>query len=438
MPRSRVARSDSPDAANGARILVVDDAPDTLELLQRNLVSRGYVVHTATGAADALALLESMPVDLVVTDMRMPGLSGMDLIRRVRARHPGIEIVVITGYATVEGAVEALQSGAWDYLAKPFTDEELFLAVRRVLARRPAERPVPGAALTEFHGLLGRSRGMTNLFEALTAAAPAESVLLRGEPGSGRESAARALHVCSGRHGPFLRVSLDARSLAPPGRPAADPLAAIAASCAGGTLYLADLDGAGEATRHNVAALLGDARPGRRGRERARLVASVAGDAAAHEGRDGSLAGLLRGFRATVTIPPLRERGEDVVLLARRFLAEAAADAGVATRGLTETAELALRAWPWPGNVRELRELMLRLSRAACPDPVEAGELPAAVAGALGRGPAADLTLETAEREHITRVLRECGGNKSRAAQALGIDRKTLRDKLRGTEAAGG
>lgn len=435
MPRSRSARPGPPAAPIAARILVVDDAPDTLELLQRNLASQGCAVHTASGAADALALLESLPVDLVVTDVRMPGLSGLDLIRRVRARHPGVELIVITGYATVEGAVESLQLGACDYLAKPFTDEELFHAVRRVLARRPSERTPAAGALTEFHGLLGRSRGMTAVFEALAAAAHEDPVLLCGEPGSGREAAARALHACSGRSGPFLRVSLDARALVPPGRTAAEALVAIAGSCAGGTLYLSAVDGASEAVRRGVAALLAAGRSDRRGH--ARVVASAAEGPALLARCGGGLAELAGRFRATVTIPPLRERGEDVVLLARRFLADAAADAGAPARGLTETAELALRAHAWPGNVRELHDLAVRL---ACPErtgPVEAVELPATVTGALGRAADADLTLEAAEREHIARVLRECGGNKSRAAQVLGIDRKTLREKLRGAEPAG-
>lgn len=437
MPRSRSGRPGAAPAPISAQILVVDDAPDTLELLRRNLVSQGCVVHTASGAADALALVETVPVDLVVTDVRMPGLSGLDLIQQVRARHPGVELIVITGYATVEGAVEALQLGACDYLAKPFTAEELFQAVRRVLARRAPDRVPVAAALTEFHGLLGRSRGMLALFGELTAAADEGAVLLCGESGSGRESAARALHACSGRPGPFLRASLDARTLVPSGREASEVLAGLAASCAGGTLYLSALDGAGEAVRRGAAALLAAGRPGRRGRERVGVVASVAEGPATLRRPGGSLAELAGHFGATVAIPPLRERGGDAGLLARRFLAEVAAGAGTPARGLAETAELALQAYAWPGNVRELRELMVRLARTGRAGPVESAELPAAVLAALGRGADADLTLATAEREHIGRVLRECGGNKSRAAEVLGIDRKTLREKLRGSPPAG-
>jgi two-component system, NtrC family, response regulator HydG len=422
MPGSRRSRPPAPAAPLDARILVVDDAPDTLELLQRNLASQGGTVHTASGAADALALLESVPVDLVVTDVRMPGVSGLDLIRQVRTRHPGVELIVITGYATIEGAVEALQLGACDYLAKPFTDEELFQAVRRVLARRVPGR-APAASLTEFHGLLGRSRGMLTLFAELAAAAGEGAVLLLGEPGSGRESAARALHAGSGRTGPFQRVSLDARTLVPPGRAADEILAELAGACAGGTLYLSALDGAAEAVRRGVTALLDRGRRERRGRARTAVLAS----AAAEPGE------TARAFAATVAIPPLRERGEDVVLLARRFLAETAADAGVPARGLEGTVEVALRAHAWPGNVRELRELAARLARSGRAGPVEAGELPAEMLGALERTTGADLTLAAAERAHVARVLRECGGNKSRAAELLGIDRKTLREKLRRT-----
>ena len=438
MPRTRPARAASPAAATPARILVVDDSPDTLELIQRNLASQGHVIHTASSAADALALLDSMTVDLVVTDVRMPGLSGIDLIREVRVRHPGIELVVITGYATIEGAVEALQLGAWDYLAKPFTDEELFQAVRRALARRQPVRPGSAGALTEFHGLLGRSYGMTTLFKVLDAAAQRDAaVLLCGEPGSGREAAARALHARSGRGGSFIRVSLDALPRSPQGESGAESFAGLAASCTGGTLYLSGLDLATEHALRGTSALFGGTRASRDARPPACLVASVAEDPAELQRRGGAMPGLLRWFGAVVAVPPLRERGEDVVLLARTFLAEAASDTGAPARGLMEAAELALRAHSWPGNVRELRALAVRLARSGRSGAIEAGELPAAITGALGRGHT-DLTLATAEREHIARVLRECGGNKSRAAELLGIDRKTLRERLRETKGSAG
>jgi two-component system, NtrC family, response regulator HydG len=419
-----VARSRPGPAPPRARVLVVDDAPDTLELIERNLLSQGYEVTTAGDARQALAVLGATPVDLLVTDVRMPGLSGMDLIREVRERHPGIEIVVITGYATVEGAVEALRTGAWDYLAKPFTDEELFQAVARALARRAAA-PEPAGA--EAHGLIGRSRAMRALHAALAAAAQQDGpVLLHGEPGSGRESAARVVHALAGRDGPFVRLSLGARP-APAGAP--ERLADAVQRAAGGTLYLADLDAAPGGMAAEVAGRLAPARRGAAS-GRAALVASSSVGPAGLE-RLFARCGALPRFAAVVAIPPLRERGDDVLELARYFLAEASRALGVAARAIGPAAAQALRVYAWPGNVRELRAAIMPLALAARDGPVVVGELPPGPAGAAVAEPGPPGTLAAAEREHIERALRAAGGNKSRAAAMLGIDRKTLRDKLR-------
>lgn len=432
MPKAKAAR----EVRAEVRVLVVDDAPDTLELVQRNLASQGYHVFTATSATDALAILDTMAIDLVVTDIRMPGISGIELIHEVRERRPEVEVVVITGYATIEGAVEALQVGAWDYLAKPFTDQELFQAVRRVLARRPEAPPARAPArLAEFHGLLGRCKAMHSLFETLTAAAKKDgAVLLRGEPGSGREAAARALHVLAGRGGPFVRVSLDATPVGTSGLPSG-----LDRSCAEGTLYLASLDGARKEVLADAAALLRGGKKGVRGHAAARVVASVtaSSDELARRGR--KMSEVLRRFVLSVAVPPLRERGEDVVLLAHRFLAEIASEAGVPVRAPTEAVEQAFRSYPWPGNVRELRDLAAQLTLGGPSGPIGPGELPAWIGSAQGRESATDLSLAAAERDHIARVLRRTSGNKSRAAEILGIDRKTLRDKLRaGSSRPGG
>ena len=250
-PRASAARGGK---APATRILVVDDSPDTLELLQRNLAAQGWHVLVATRADEALAVLGSAHVDLVITDIRMPGRSGDELIHDVRERHPDVEIIVVTGYATVEGAVRALQAGAWNYLAKPFTDEELFLAVRQVLARREAAFAARAeVAAPDFHGLVGRSAAMRGHLDALASAAAGRgAVWLRGEMGSGRESAARALHAHAGHAGAFLRASLDAGPALAAGG-AAGMLAAAERTAAGGTLYLAGLDGAREDVRAAVA-----------------------------------------------------------------------------------------------------------------------------------------------------------------------------------------
>jgi len=177
------------------RILVVDDSPDTLDILHQNLTSRGHKVSVAPGAAEALEILSGETFDLVLTDMKMPGMSGIDLTRVVRERYPDMEVMMITGYATVESAVEALKTGAEEYLAKPFTDEELFAAVDRVLGKLRARRDARAAARGRF-GLVGESEGMRRAFVAIEQAARRTGpVLILGEVGTGRWAAARATHV---------------------------------------------------------------------------------------------------------------------------------------------------------------------------------------------------------------------------------------------------
>ncbi|MGH7453989.1 MAG: sigma-54-dependent transcriptional regulator, partial [bacterium] len=170
------------------RILAVDDTSSTLELLQRNLTSQGYQVFTTPNVAEAIRLLESTPVDLVITDLKMPGASGMDLIRHLRENFKDIEVMMITGYPTIEGAVTAVKSGAEDFLAKPFTDEELFSAVQRVFDKLNRRRTVQAAIFQTPHspqGIIGESEAMQKLLNAIAKAATSSAtVLITGESGT--------------------------------------------------------------------------------------------------------------------------------------------------------------------------------------------------------------------------------------------------------------
>lgn len=195
-----------------ARILVVDDSEATVEVLQRTLAGKGYQVVTAMNVAMALTMLENAEVDLVITDFKMPRGSGMDLVRHVRENLRDTEVMMITGYPSIEGAVQAIKVGAEEYLAKPFTDEELFAAVRRSLDKLQmnksrAAHKMQTPALP--HGMIGQSGAMHRVFDAIEkAASTSATVLIAGESGTGKELAARAVHYGSDRsQAPFVPVN---------------------------------------------------------------------------------------------------------------------------------------------------------------------------------------------------------------------------------------
>lgn len=418
-----------------ARILVVDDSPSTLEVLRRNLMDGGHSVVTASGAADALALLSFTPVDLVLTDLKMPGLSGLDLVRHVRENLKETEIVVITGYATIGGAVEALRTGAEDYLAKPFTDEELREAVERALRKlrgRKAEGAPPPASVP---GLLGESEAIRRAGRAIERTAASEGgVLLGGEDGTGKELVARIIHHRSARaHGPFLSLycrsvvaeSLHEELLGARGRPG------LLARAAGGTLFVADIEEVGAAVREKLALLGPPARSSRKGKAAsARLIAATCWGTGPSRTNPPVSSEL---FEEAIWLPPLRDRGEDVVILARHFARHYAAALGRAVPDLTDAVLDVFRSYPWPGNVRELRGIVRDLVAAEL-TTVAVPDLPPRMRFSAFRDAGWNRSLADVEAEHVRRVLAAVDGNKTRAAEILGIDRKTLREKLRDPE----
>ncbi len=440
-------------AAEKERILVVDDAPDALELIERNLTASGYQVFTAPGAVEAIRILDGTPVDLVITDLKMPKVSGLDLVQHVRENFKDTEVMMITGYPTIEGAVTAVKAGSQEYLTKPFTDEELLSVVRSVLdilqARRNAQS-APAQPPASLAGLIGESKAMRRVFQALGKAASVRAtVLISGESGTGKELAARAIHYNSSRaSAPFVPVNCGSipenlleselfGHVKGAFTGASESRAGFFQTADGGTIFLDEISDTSLAMQAKLLRVLQDGDIYMVGSSRPREV-----DARVLAATNKDLATLVKNrvfredlfFRLhvlTISMPPLREREDDVLLIASHFATKFAEELGRPAPRFSDEALQVLRNYHWPGNVRELENLIQRLVVMTEADVIEIPDLPSTMRFSLGRGAGLDRTLAEVEAEHIRNVLASMDGNKTRAAEILGIDRKTLREKLK-------
>jgi len=438
------------------RILIVDDSANTLEVLRRNLTAAGYQVFTAPGVSEAIEILEQTRLDLIITDLKMPNISGMDLVRHIRENFKGTEVMMITGYPSIEGAVEAIKTGAEEFLAKPFTDTELLSAVQRVLDKtkvRRSGRAKPDQVVPAHKGLIGSSEGMRDVFIAICKASSASAtVLITGESGTGKELAARAIHYSSVRpSAPFVPVNCGG---IPEGlleselfghvkgafTGATESRAGFFHAADGGTIFLDEISDMSLAMQAKLLRVLQDKEVCMVGSNRTRKV-DVRILAATNKDLQGLVKkGLFREdlfYRLnviTIIIPPLRERGDDILLLAHHFLTQFAAESGKATPRFSDEALQNLRSYNWPGNVRELENVIQRLVVMTDGDVIEVPDLPSLMRFSALRNMGFTRTLAEVEGEYIANVLASVDGNKTRAAEILGIDRKTLREKLKRAE----
>ena len=437
-------------------ILVVDDAPNTLELIQRNLTSQGYQVFTASNVPEAIRLLEVNPIDLVITDLKMPGGSGLDLIRHVRENMRDTEVMMITGYPTIEGAVKAVKTGAEEYLTKPFTDEELFSAVQRALekqrrrkgAQLQSEQSFPGS-----YGLIGESGAMDKVFRDIAKAAfTSATVLISGESGTGKELVARAIHYNSPRaSAPFVPVNCGAipeelleselfGHLKGAFTGATETRAGFFQTADGGTIFLDEISETRPPMQVKLLRVLQDKEVCMVGSTRARKV-----DVRILASTNKDLPGLVKKdlfredlfFRLNVIpmdLPPLRERDDDILLLTHYFAKKFAMEMNRPTQKFSDQALQVLKNYHWPGNVRELENVIQRLIVMTEETLIEVPDLPSLMRFSGLRETGLNRTLAEVEAEYIRNVLASVNGNRTRAAEILGIDRKTLREKLRKPE----
>ena len=444
--------------ADPFRILVVDDEPAQRELVGGFLRKHGFDVVEAEGGSEAVARFKQEAFDLVLTDQRMPDLSGLEVLEAVRSTSPETAVVIMTAYGTIGTAVSAVKAGAADYLTKPLNLDDLLHRVHRVRERQRlvAENRELREALAERHrveGIIGDSGRMQEVLSLVRRVAPSDAtVLIRGESGTGKELIARALHYASPRAaGPLVKVNCAAlaESLLEAelfGHEKGAFTGAVASRK--GRFELADggsifLDEIGDLPPHLQVKLLrvlqerefervGSSRP---------IKVDVRLLAATHR----NLEALVREGRfredlyyrinvVTIVLPPLRERREDLPPLIEHFLRAFAGKNGKTVRGLTREAREALLRYDYPGNIRELENLMERAVVLTRDDVIGVEDLPLTLetpAPGAGEGAGLIAAVEGLERRMIRDALAKADGTQTRAAELLGISERVLRYKLK-------
>ena len=436
-------------------VLVVDDDAAMCAMIATRLGSRGFKVHTAIHPSAAIELLDG-EIDAVVTDINMKGMSDLELCQRVHERRPGLPVVVITAFGTLDSAIQAIRAGAYDFLPKPFEIGKLALALERGIAhaRLTLEVNRLRRALADTQGfstLVGESTKMRELYALVSKIADSNApVLITGESGTGKELVARALHERSKRTGPFVAVNCaampetlleselfgHARGAFTDARTAKTGLF-VAAS--GGTIFLDEIGELPLGLQPKLLRALQEhvVRP-------VGATTEIEFDARVITATNRDLESMVeeRTFREDlyfrinvlqVDLPPLRARGGDILVLARHFLDRIAARAQKRIIGFAPEAAQKLIAYSWPGNVRELENCIERAVALASFDQIAVSDLPEKVRAFRSSqlvlssdDPTTLTTLEELERHYVARVLEAVNGNKAAAARILGIERKTL------------
>ena len=444
------------------RVLIVDDEQSMCEMIEADLATRGIASEWRTSAAAGLLAIQEGTFDAVLTDLKMPGVSGLGLCERIVANRPDLPVIVMTGFGSMETAIAAMRAGAYDFVSKPVELDILALRLERAIQHRLLSEQVRLLSdrlhqANRFSKLLGESPAMRRLFDDLSRVSKTDSsVLITGESGTGKELVARALHEQSPRKDkPFVAINcaalpeslLESELFGHKRGAFTDAVAdkrGLFLQADGGTLFLDELGEFPLALQPKLLRALEErtVRPVGSDKEipfDVRLIAAT--------NRDLETAVEEKRFREDlyfrvnviqIKLPPLRSRGTDVLLLAQHYLEEFAAINHKQILGLADTTARKLLDYAWPGNVRELRNAMERAVALTRFDRIAVDDLPDKIrdyrSNQLEIGsdnPSELLPMEEVERRYIRHVLKGARGNRTIAAQILGFDRKTLYRKLK-------
>ena len=450
-----------------ARILIVDDEPMMADSLRQNFAEEGFEIDTAGTGTDALATFDVAHHQLVICDLQLPDMDGMDVLRHIKDAHPSTEVIVITGYGTVARAVEATKAGAFYFIEKPFDFEQIMPLVDKAIERRElvAETKNMRRQLStrgEYFNIIGASKQMQMIYETIEAVAKSDAnVLVVGESGTGKELIANAIHYNSLRaRKPFIKVNCAAlpkelieselfghtKGAFTGAHADKDGLVQHAA---GGSLLLDEIAEMPVELQPKLLRVLQERSYRKVGSEKTypadfRLISST-NRPPADAIRDGLLRDDLFYRISTITIhvPPLRERTEDIQILTEHFFKLYARKYQRPITGISQAAYGRLFAHPWPGNVRELQNVLERAVLLAKGTKIEPVDLPfdngsggggtngAAQPNGDGWNVPPNMTLEDIEKLVIAETLKRTGGNKQAAANILGIYRPRLYSKIR-------
>jgi DNA-binding NtrC family response regulator len=444
------------------RLLVVDDDRGILTLIGTIALAEGFDVATTTDGTDAMSQLRNRPADLVLVDLRMPGITGLDVLRAIRDISPRCRVVLMSGYATIDSAVEAVKLGAMDYLTKPFDLQrmrQLFCSVREDADERRAVLTLESdlAHRLEFCGMIGRGPATQELFGLIRRLAPhARVALITGETGTGKELAARALHKLGPRSGKrFVTVNCSAivetlfeselfGHVRGAFTGATEHKAGLFEMADGGTLFLDEVSELPAGVQAKLLRVLENGEMQRVGSVEPRKVDVRLIAATNRDLREEVAAGRFRTdlyYRlnvAEISLPPLRDRREDIPYLTAAFVRGFSQKFNKTFAGLTAAAERLLAGAAWDGNIRQLRNVLERACMLADSDLVTDADLAGVMEHTTTAPPRPSLLigsripapLQAIEREHIVKTLEQVRGNKAVAARLLGISRRAFYRQL--------